>query len=81
MDPEGLEIELLATAAPSRDPAIVGLNSVTLAEANPGRTEDFLCGVLGACPAARQDDRASCFEIFRTHRSTLLPRLGLRARN
>lgn len=58
MDPEGLEIELLATAAPSRDPAIVGLNSVTLAEANPGRTEDFLCGVLGACPAARQDDRS-----------------------
>ena len=58
IDPEGLEVELFATAPPNRDLAIVCLNSVTLAEADPGRTGDFLCDVLGAGLAARQDDRS-----------------------
>ncbi|HML16988.1 MAG TPA: ring-cleaving dioxygenase, partial [Bryobacteraceae bacterium] len=58
MDPDGLEVELSATAPPDRDPSIVSLNSATIVESDPGRSGKFLADVLGCALAARKDGRS-----------------------
>ncbi|HML16625.1 MAG TPA: VOC family protein, partial [Bryobacteraceae bacterium] len=58
IDPDGLEVELSATAPPGKDPSIVSLNSATIVESDPERTEKFLAGVLGCALAAKQEGRS-----------------------
>ena len=57
-DPAGMEIELIANAAASGDPAIARLHSATLVESEAARTAKFLIDVLGCRYVGEEGDRS-----------------------
>lgn len=57
-DSAGLEIELIANAPESGNPAIARLHSATLVESDPGRTAKFVTEMLGCRYVGEEGDRA-----------------------
>lgn len=64
-DPAGLEVELIANAPASGNPAITRLHSATLVESDPERTARFLTEIFG-CRFAGDEDGRSRFELSGT---------------